>query len=266
VNFAHTELEYPSIHAIDCEKAGQLKKLRRPRWLALSTVAVAITLISVPAGALAIGEESGTSATTGEGATESTESSPPAEGSNPSTSTGWVPQGDAAEDTGDAAATTRRGSSLGSGGSSNQSRSPDAQPASGKQPAPTPASSGSYEPEASSPSTFEEPASTPRAVPTGDSEPQAVEPATTAVGAANPVATTASPQDSTRPVPPVEATPVANLSEQAAAGSGGLPWPLLVVCVLVLLYAGARLLLGPVELDIFRSSPFRRVRRTFPRA
>jgi ribonuclease E len=245
-----------------------LKKLRHPRWLALSTVVAAMALISsVPAAALAVGEGFGTSATAGEGATESTgttESPPPVEGSSPPASPGWVPQGDPAEDSGDAAATTRRGSSLGSGGSSNQSRPPTEQPAPSEQPAPTPVSSGSYEPEASSPSTGEEPASAPRAVPTVDPEP-AAEPATVALGAANPVAKAASPQDSTRPAPPVEATPVANTSAPAAAGSGGLLWLTLIVGVLILLYAGARLLLGPVELDIFRSSPFRRTRRASPR-
>lgn len=53
---------------------------------------------------------------------------------------------------------------------------------------------------------------------------------------------------------------------QAPADSGGLPWPALILCGLVLLYAGARLLLGPVEPDFLRSSRFRFVRRAFPRA
>ena len=246
-----------------------MKKLRS-RWLALSAVALAMGLISAsPAGALAAGEESGPPAA-GEGTAEpagSTESSPPAEGSSPPPA-GWVPQGDAAEDTGDAAATTQRGSSLGSGGGSSQSRSGDGQPAPSNPPAPTPAPSGPYEPEASSPSTFEEPVGA-RAVPTVDSESRRAEPATEAVplaiGGADPVATTASRQDSTRPAAPVEATPVASTSGQAVAGSSGLLWPTLIVLVLILLYAGARVVLGPVELDIFRSGPFRRVRRGYPR-
>jgi hypothetical protein len=254
VLFGHTELEYPSIYAIDCGKAGRLRKLRHPRWFALSTLAVAMALISaVPAGALA----------------EGTEAAPPAEGSSPPAPAGWVPPSGAAEDTGDAegagdaAATTRRGSSLGSGGSLDQSRSPEEQPAPSEQPAPTPVSSGSYEPEAPSPSTSEEPASTLRAVPTVETEPQ-VEPVV--VDASDSVARKASPQGSTRSASSLPATRAANTSEQAATDTRGLLWPVLIVCLLILLYAGARLLLGPVELDIFRSSPFRRVRRGYPRA
>lgn len=247
-----------------------MKKLRHPRRLALFAVAVAMALVSaVPAGALAASADAGTGATAGEGATESagsTESSPPVEEPSPSASPGWVPQDDAAEDTGGATAPTRRGSSLGSGGSSNPSRSPDEQPAAGEVPAPAPVSSGSYEPEASSTSTYEEPTSTIPAAPTVDPERREAKPTPVAVGSADPVAKTASPQDSTRPASPVQATPVANTSEQAAAGSGGLLWAALIVGLLTLLYAGARVLLGPVELDIFRSNPFRRARRAFPRA
>lgn len=46
--------------------------------------------------------------------------------------------------------------------------------------------------------------------------------------------------------------------------SGGLPWLALILCGLVLLYAGARVLLGPVEPEFFRSGRFRFVRRVFP--
>ena len=115
--------------------------------------------------------------------------------------------------------------------------------------------------EAASPSTF--PVSAPGAAAVADPEPPAAEPAPHAVGAADPVGRAAL-SKSTRLASPVRATPVANTGEQAVAGSDGLLWPALAVLVLILLYAGARLLLGPVELDVFRSGPFRR--RGYPRA
>ena len=110
----------------------------------------------------------------------------------------------------------------------------------------------------------EEPASTLRAVPPVEPEPP-VEPAPVPLAASDSAARKAPPERSTRPASSVPARPAANTSEPSAAGAPGLLWPVLILCLLVLLYAGARLLLGPVELDIFRSSPFRRVRRAFPR-
>jgi hypothetical protein len=229
-----------------------MKKLRRPRRLALFTVLAAMGSLSVaPAGALA------ESATESPGATVP---APPAEGTSPP-APGWVPQGEAAEDTGSAAAPTQRGSSLGSGTGSTQADSPEQPAPSEPPPAPTPVPSGSYGPEeAPSPSTYEEPASAPRAVTAPNPEPPAPEPAAVALGAADAVAKAVSRDASL----PVAARPVADTtSGQAAAGSGGLLWPILIVGILILLYAGARVLLGPVELDIFRSGPFRR--RGYPR-
>lgn len=59
-------------------------------------------------------------------------------------------------------------------------------------------------------------------------------------------------------------------AEQVASAvtedSGGLPWLALILCGLVLLYAGMRVLLGPVEPEFFRSGRFRFVRRVFPGA
>jgi hypothetical protein len=228
-----------------------MKKLRLPRRLAFFPVAVAMAaLLAGPASALA---ETGTESA---GAPEP---SPPAEGSTPPVP-GWVPQDEAAEDTADAVAPTRRGSALGSGGGSTQQPATEEPPATVEQPVPTPAASDSYEPEASSPAAIEEPEGTPQAAPAVDPEPQAEAPANLAVGSADPIARAASPQVSAGFVPSVEARPVGNTTGQAAAGASGLLWPALIVGLMIFLYAGARLLLGPVELDIFRSGPFRRVR------
>jgi hypothetical protein len=62
------------------------------------------------------------------------------------------------------------------------------------------------------------------------------------------------------------AGPAANTSAPAAADSGALPWPALIVCGLILLIAGGRLLFGPIEPESFRYSRFRFIRRAFPRA
>ena len=228
-------------------------------------VAAAIALIvAPPAGALAAAgspgppHEWGGHETPGEAPAESpggpTEpAAPPAEGAapgtNPPASTGGVPQGAGTESSGNGAAPTRRGSSLGSGSGSNQAGSTSEQPAS------TTASSGSYEPESSTLATVEEPASQPRAVSrVGSVEPRPAAATTgngarAAVGAANPVA----------------AAPVASTRDQVGSGSGVLSLPVLILCGLILVYACGRLVLGPIEPDLFRSRPFRLVRRAFHR-
>jgi hypothetical protein len=47
--------------------------------------------------------------------------------------------------------------------------------------------------------------------------------------------------------------------------SGGLPWPALIVFGLILVVAGARLVLGPLEADSLRYSRFKFLRRAAPR-
>jgi hypothetical protein len=248
--FGHIELGYPSIDATECGKAGQMTKLRSPRWLARCAAPMALVLIfALPTGALA------------ETPAES-EAPPPTEASPP-VSPGWVPPGEAAEDTGGATAPIGRGSSLGSGGGSSQPPPADQEPVSSEAPAPAPVSSGTSEPEAPSQPLDEEPASAPEPAPAVGPEPRVAKPDPVALGVAVPVATASKPEP--RSAPPVEAKPVANRSEPAASGSSVLLWPALIVGILIFLYAGARLLLGPVELDLFRSSLFRRARRGYPR-
>jgi hypothetical protein len=63
----------------------------------------------------------------------------------------------------------------------------------------------------------------------------------------------------------VSASSAAGTTAQVAPGSGGLPWPALIVCGLILLVAGARLLVGPFETDSLRYSRFKFLRRAAPR-
>ena len=253
-----------------------MRKLRRRRCLELSVVAVAMALVAAPpAGALAAGEESGGGSTVGEASTESSSGStepvspaaPEETSSTPAApaSTGWVPQGEGTEASSHDAASTRRGSSLGSGAGPKRAGSTSEEPSySG-------GSSDSYEPESSTPSTFEEPVSKPLvANPVGSVEPQAAAEVTpakgghAAVGVAVPVALSDSPQVAdTSSAPP--AASVVGTRDRVASGSGSLPLPVLIVGLLILVYAGARLLLGPVEPDLFRSGPFQRVRRALSR-
>jgi len=82
-----------------------------------------------------------------------------------------------------------------------------------------------------------------------------------ALGGADPVARSESPSAGSGSEPAAAST-----SAQVVPDSGSLPWPALIVCGLILLVAGARLLLGPIEPESFRYSRFRFVRRAFPRA
>jgi hypothetical protein len=259
-----------------------MRKLRRRRCLELFIVVAAMALVAVipAAGALAAGEESGGS-TVGETGSESssgsTGSAPPAaeEASStatPPASTGWVPQGEGTEASSHEAS-TRHGSSLGSGASPKQAGSAGEQAGSaGEESSYSGGSSGYYAPESPTPSTSEEPASKPRAVSPVDHpvEPQpAVEPTSgegghAAVGVATPVALPVSPQAADASSAPPAAA-VVGVHDRVASGSGGLPLPILLVGLLILVYAGARLLLGPVEPDLFRSGRFQRVRRAISR-
>lgn len=216
----------------------------------------------MPAGALAA--ETGAEAPTAEPA-------PAPEGTPPVTapgSTGWVPQTPSTGTSGGGSAPTQHGSSLGSGGSSQPAESTSDDTSSG--------SSGTVEPETSPPPAApvaEEPASEPRA---GSPRVEPVEPLVpepepapvdkggiAGLGAATLVAR---PEAGTVSSAAAVAAPVlASTRDQGGSGSGVLPVPILILCGLFLLYAGARLVLGPVEPDLFRSRRFRFLRRAFYR-
>jgi hypothetical protein len=257
-----------------------MKKLRRRRYFELfMVVAVAALVAAAPAGALAAGEESGSGSSAGETGTEpssgSTEAAPPAPPEEASStgaapaSAGWVPQGAGTETSSHGGASTRRGSSLGVGVSSKQAGSTSEE--SSYSGGDSSGSSDYYEPESSTPSTVEEPAvSKPRvASPVSSVEPQAAETAPdqgghAAVAVAIPVALQKSPQAADTSSAPLPA-PVASMRDLTASGSGGLLLAVLIVCGLILVYAGVQLLFGPFEPDFFRSGPFRRVRRALSR-
>lgn len=252
-----------------------MRKLRRRRCFELFVVAGVMALVAAaPAGALAAGEDSSGS-TAGETGTESAggstvpvppptseEASPTA---SPPASTGWVPQEGGTETSSHEAAPTRHGSSLGIGASSKQAKPKSEESSySGD-------SGGYYESESSAPTTPEEPASKPRVVrPVDPVEPPTVKVTPdkggrAAVGAAVSVALPESPQAADPSSIPPPAALVASTRDRTATGSGGLPLPVLIVSLLILVYAGWRLLLGPVEPDLFRSGPLQRVRRALSR-
>ncbi|HEX7278765.1 MAG TPA: hypothetical protein VF255_03975 [Solirubrobacterales bacterium] len=188
----------------------------------------------------------------------------------PPPSTGWVPQTPAAEGGDEAPASAQQGSSLGSGGRSSPAPPPsEPPPAPAPSPAPAPADSY-YEPETSTPPATEEstsaieaapaPAPAPAPEPVAKEKPENTVPP--ALGGADAVA---------RPTAGVagELAASAAAAEEVASTvteDSGLPWLALILCGLVLLYAGVRLLLGPVEPEFFRSGRFRFVRRVFPGA
>lgn len=215
--------------------------------------AVAIFLAAAPAGAMA----------------ETTETTVPAAESPPS-STGWVPQGGVSEGAGGESAGAQQGSSLGSGGSSahptpKPAAPPSAPPvASAPEPAPEPSepSNGSYETEASAEPAAEEPV----AAPTPDPEPAPAKPAPdppsrvdhapVGLGEADAVLTGSG---------GVKGVSASSATAAATPDSGGLPWLALIVFGLILVFAGARLVYGPIEADSLRYSRFRIVRRAAPR-
>jgi hypothetical protein len=225
------------------------------RWPPLYLIALVMVLLSVaPAGALAAEEPA------------AVPPEAPAPEADPPPSTGWVPQDAAAEGGGSANAPAQRGSSLGSGGSSNPAPSASEPPAPPEPPQPVAPPVSSYEPETPTPAAGEEAAIAPEAEPAPLPAPEPV--------------TKAEPE---KAVPPaiegadLVARPTSEGADESAASaavkkvastvsedSGGLPWLALVLCGLVLLYAGVRLLLGPVEPEFFRSGRFRFMRRVFP--
>lgn len=194
--------------------------------------------------------------------------------------TGWIPQEDPTEAAGGAGtAPTQQGSSLGSGGSSKQGGSSaeapspprEEQPTYSEPPASTTTPSSSYEPESPAPEPLEEPASTlPAQSAPPEPPPEKVAPRPTGRSGLDPASAVA------RPDPPragdaggvaqVAGVSLSSGEEQADSGSSALLWPALIICVLILIYAGTRLVLGPVEPNILRSGRLRNVRRTFPRA
>jgi hypothetical protein len=94
-------------------------------------------------------------------------------------------------------------------------------------------------------------------------EPSRSEGGHAALGVATPVSLPNPPRVADASSAPAAA--VAGTPGRVASGSGGLPLPILIVGVLIVVYAGARLLLGPVEPDVFTSGPFQRVRRVLSR-
>jgi hypothetical protein len=225
---------------------------RTPLYL----IALVMVLLAVaPAGALAAEEPA------------AVPPEAPAPEATPAPSTGWVPQDAAAEGAGNANAPTQRGSSLGSGESSNPAPSTSEPAPAPESPSPAPAPTDSYyEPETPAPVGEESTVApkvdaAPAPEPVAKAEPEnAVPPA---VGGADAVE---------RPTSGVagefaaSASAAAKVASTVTEDSGGLPWLALILCGLVLLYAGARVLLGPVEPEFFRSGRFRFVRRVFPGA
>jgi hypothetical protein len=235
--------------------------LRRTRFFGLFAVAAAIALIAaLPAGALAA--EAGSEAPV--------EPAPAPESPPPVTtpgSTGWVPQSPSTGSSG-GSATTQHGSSLGSGGSSQSASSGGDEPASSSEP------SAPVEPETApppSPPAVEPQTNEPRVTtPVEPVEPPAAEPkaapAPKGIAGLGDAALVARPELGTiDPASVVAAAPVAASGDHGDSGSGVLPLPIIILCLLFLIYAGARLVLGPVEPDLFRSRRFRFLRRAFDR-
>ncbi len=258
-----------------------MKKLRRCFEL-FAVVAALAVIAATPGTALGASEEPAGGSTAGETSAESpgasTESAAPGTSEEaPSTATappsaGWAPQGEGKEASSQSAASTRRGSSLGVGAASKQADSKSEEPA----PAQGSDSNGYEETESSSPgvpaapSTSEATAKEPRVASPVEPVEQPAAKATpakeghAALGSAIQVGlprSTLVADTSSRPT----TAPLAATRVRATPDSGGLPLPILIVCVLALLLAGGRLLLGPVEPDIFRSGPLERVRRSLTR-
>lgn len=198
-----------------------MTKLRRPHWIALAVVAVAMA--ASPAAVLAAGEDS-------------SEGAPASEGASPPASTGWVPQGSGSESSGDGTTSVRRGSSLGSGASPNQ-----APQSASQEPSYTSGASSSYESESPAPAS-EELASTPQ---TGSGvgvvkhpvvAATAAERVPVALGAATRVsAPEPSPVADTRTVTPALVEPAATTRDQVSSSG---PNPLSSLALLALIVAG----------------------------
>jgi hypothetical protein len=223
-------------------------RLRRHRCIELSIVVAALFLVGAPpAWALGTGEESGGVPTPGETATEppggTTEPAPASPGS-----TGWTPVGDGTGASSDGASSIQRGSSLGSGGGSEQTRSTGggSEPvrSSGEEPSYA-GSADDYESESSTPSTFEQAddtahaQSTPGAVAPSPAIDKAVD---VALGAATPVVRPKPHQGgNVSPAAPVPAAPSSDSRDPASSGSNALLLLAAIVLGLSLVYAGWRL-------------------------
>jgi hypothetical protein len=242
---ANGELEYPSIYPIYDRNELRMKKLRRYRCFQLFIVVSAMVLIIA---APAAGEEPVTES-------PSTPTTPTPEGAPPA-STGWTSPDAAPKDSGGGAAPTVHGTSLGSGGGHKQTSSTSEEPPS------TSDSSHYYEPEPSTPSTSREPTSTPKklesATPPTDPpapKPPAREHLRAAVGAAIAVAHSEPPRaaGTSSALPAADAAPVAPRPDQGVSGLGTLGWLFVIVCGLFGVYAGLRVVFGPVEPEVFRA-------------
>jgi len=244
VQFYDSELEYPSIYAIYGGTSGQMKKLRHRRRLALSALLAGLALIAaLPA--VAAAAETGAETPSGpvEPVTPET-TTPPA--------TGWVPQGSGTEGSGGAGSGVRQGSSLGSGG--GKAAAPHV-PATSEAPTYEAPSSGSsyYPSESASEPTGEEPTSVPEETtavePVEPPPPKKVvrEPVVGAIGAGVALTKPEVHVAGVRAESAASAVPVASQSGEAASGPDYLWWIAIVICGLLLLYAGARLILEPTE-------------------
>jgi hypothetical protein len=216
------------------EKKLRIALLHCRRGIAFVAVVAAMAL--PPATALAAGEES----------PETTPAAPPA-------STGWVPQGSDSESSGGGTTEVRHGSSLGSGASPHQAQ-PESQESTY-----TPPPSSSYE--APSPAvTSEAPVTT---VQTGSGtenvvkhpavappapKPNSSQVASVAVGTAVAVSQPRAPGGtSDESKVPEAAASSPSPHDQVSSSSAVLPLLAVLVCALILIYAGARLVFGPVE-------------------
>lgn len=212
-------------------------------------VLVAIALAGVPASAMAETAE------------------PPPTTETPPPSTGWVPQGGASEGSSGGSSGAQQGSSLGSGSSPSkpvpEPPSPSPPPVA-TAPPPAPEPSPSYEDEAPVETIAPEPVTTPAPEPEPapakpDPKPSPPVDAHVAVGSADAVLV------GSGDVKGISASSAASTTAPVTPESGGLPWLALIIFGLILVVAGARLVLGPIETDSLRYSRFKFLRRAAPR-
>ena len=223
-----------------------MRKLRSPRYFALSAVVAALALLAaLPAVAMAAETGAETPSGPTESTTPETTSPPPV---------GWVPQGSGGEESAGGSSGVRHGSSLGSGGGGGGSTRNDSAPA--EQPSyEAPSSESGYDPQESSPApTGEEVdgASEETSVLQPVEPPPPRKPArpTGIAGLGDSVALT---QPEVLRVAGVHAesaassVPLASQGGDTASGPDFLWWIAIAVCGLLLVYAGARLILEPTE-------------------
>ncbi|MGE0066423.1 MAG: hypothetical protein AB7T48_03630 [Solirubrobacterales bacterium] len=206
-------------------------------------------MLTLPAAAPAFAAEAGAAAEVPGSSPEAPETTTEP---TPAPSTGWVPQ-EGSGGTAGGGEKTSRGSTLGSGGSSKPT--PSATPAPAPAPTPSP-STYQEEPETESTLSLEETVETApvEAAPTPAEEPATKpapdKPSLKAVGGAVVVASAKPRQGvlgASAESAPVAAVPAAASSDPGSSGIGTAGLAALVVCLLALVYAGARVMLGPVE-------------------